>query len=194
MFAVERSSRVSSTDFLQTIDFIFNVTQLLTFGQNATLMSVVTFSSSVRVEFSLDDHADKPTLLTAIDSLREVTTGGDEAYTHLAFDVIKQYVLDEQHGARSNANTTVVVLTKGLSNKINSTLGSEDTLRKDGIEIVCIGIGPLLTSCERELESIANQPASKHVFIIESIDLMPSLVPVLVKILGLYIVYFSNNY
>jgi hypothetical protein len=170
------------------------VTQLLTFGQNATLMSVVTFSSSVRVEFSLDDHADKPTLLTAIDSLREVTTGGDETYTHLAFDVIKQYVLDEQHGARSNANTTVVVLTKGLSNKINSTLGSEDTLRKDGIEIVCIGIGPLLTSCERELEDIANQPASKHVFIIESIGLMPSLVPVLVKILGLYIVYFSNNY
>jgi hypothetical protein len=56
------------SDFLQTIDFIFNVTQLLTFGQNATLMSVVTFSSSVRVEFSLDDHADKPTLLTAIDS------------------------------------------------------------------------------------------------------------------------------
>jgi hypothetical protein len=27
----------------------------------------------------------------------------------------------------------------------------------------------LLTSCERELEDIANQPASKHVFIIESI-------------------------
>lgn len=193
MFAVERSSRVSGTDFLQTIDFIFNVTQLLTFGQNATLMSVVTFSSSVRVEFSLDDHADKPTLLTAIDLLKEVTTGGDETYTHLAFDVIKQYVLDEQHGARSNATTTVIVLTKGLSNKINSTLEVEDTLRKDGIEIVYICIDPLLISWEREIEDIANELASKHVFIIESIGLMPSLVPVLVKILGLYILDFSNN-
>lgn len=193
MFAVERSSRVSGTDFLQTIDFIFNVTQLLTFGQNATLMSVVTFSSSVRVEFSLDDHADKPTLLTAIDLLKEVTTGGDETYTHLAFDVIKQYVLDEQHGSRSNATTTVIVLTKGLSNKINSTLEVEDTPRKDGIEIVYICIDPLLISWEREIEDIVNELASKHVFIIESIGLMPSLVPLLVKILGLYILDFSNN-
>lgn len=138
VFAIERSSNVTETEFLHSIDFIYNLTDFFAIGQNDTLVSILTFSSSARVEFALNDHKNKTSLLEAISSLKSLRTD-EVANIPLALNIIQEYILQEQQGARSGANRTIIALVKG---RINVTYIS-GILLKDEINVVCIDMAKI---------------------------------------------------
>ncbi|XP_063416174.1 collagen alpha-3(VI) chain-like [Mytilus trossulus] len=141
VFAIERSSNVTETEFLHSIDFIYNLTELFAIGQNDTLVSILTFSSSARVEFALNDHENKTSLLEAISSLKSLRTE-EVANIPLALNIIQEYILQEQQGARSGANRTIIALVKG---RINITYIS-GIISKDETNVMCIDMDNIETT------------------------------------------------
>ncbi|CAC5421621.1 unnamed protein product [Mytilus coruscus] len=141
VFAIERSSNVTESEFLLSIDFIYNVTDFFAIGQNNTLVSILTFSSSARVEFALSDHKNKTSLLEAILPLKSLRTEGI-ANSPLALNIIQEYILQEQQGARSGANRTIIALVKGI---IQITYLSGKIL-KDETNIMCIDMAKIETT------------------------------------------------
>ena len=76
-------------------------------------------------------------------------------------------------GDRNDAPNVAIVITDGVSN-INSrrTIPEAVTARDVGVHIYAVGIGLRDT---RELERIASEPASEHVFAVADFDKLPGL-------------------
>jgi hypothetical protein len=102
---------LDSSDLVDALEFIYNVTEWLTIGDNDTLVSLVTYSDNIREEFNLGNHTNRTELLNAINDLSGMQSGGG-TYT---FDAL-EYVAVRVTGNRIEF---ILVGVRSYSNGIN---------------------------------------------------------------------------
>ncbi|CAC5408980.1 unnamed protein product [Mytilus coruscus] len=178
VFVLDRSGSLDASDVTDAIEFIYNVTEWLTIGDNNTLISLVTFSDNVTEEFSLGNFRNKTDLLSAIESLSNMTSYGG-TFTFDALEFVLTSSFNESSGGRSGAERAVVVLTDGASLNYIQTVTMADRIRSElDAEIFSIGIGS--TQDSDELNDIANDPDSYYALSVQDYVYLCNLVPTLV--------------
>ncbi|XP_076071897.1 matrilin-1-like isoform X2 [Mytilus galloprovincialis] len=176
VYVIDRSGSVTESNFNEAVNFIYMVTEYLTIGNAAILVSIVTYSDSNRLEFALNRYSTNTSLLAAINGLSgTITTGGTN--TGEALQYVQSDVLQTTNGARTGVDKVVVVLTDGASNGAIDPGTAADSLRSEGVEVFAVGIG---TSHLNELQDIANDPASYHVMYVSEFIYLCGLIPALV--------------
>ncbi|XP_052078403.1 collagen alpha-1(XII) chain-like [Mytilus californianus] len=178
VFVLDRSGSLDASDVTDAIEFIYNVTVWLTIGDNNALISLVTFSDNVTEEFNLGNFPNKTDLLSAIESLSNMTSYGG-TFTFDALEFVLTTSFNESSGGRSGAERAVVVLTDGASLNYIQTVTMADRTRSElGAEIFSIGIGS--TQDSDELNDIANDPDSYYALSVQDYVYLCNLVPTLV--------------
>ncbi|CAG2242934.1 unnamed protein product [Mytilus edulis] len=178
VFVLDRSGSLDASDVTDAIEFIYNVTTWLTIGDNNTLISLVTFSDDVTEEFNLGNFPNKTDLLSAIESLSNMTSYGG-TYTFDALEFVLTSSFNESSGGRSGAERAIVVLTDGASLNYLQTVTMADRTRSElGAEIFSIGIGS--TQDVDELNAIASDPDSYYALSAQDFVYLCNLVPTLV--------------
>ncbi|XP_071126447.1 collagen alpha-1(XII) chain-like [Mytilus edulis] len=178
VFVLDRSGSLDASDVTDAIEFIYNVTTWLTIGDNNTLISLLTFSDDVTEEFNLGNFPNKTDLLSAIESLSNMTSYGG-TFTFKALEFVLTSSFNESIGGRSGAERAVVVLTDGASLNYLQTVTMADLTRSElGAEIFSIGIGS--TQDVDELNAIASDPDSYYALSAQDFVYLCNLVPTLV--------------
>ncbi|XP_063416339.1 von Willebrand factor A domain-containing protein 2-like [Mytilus trossulus] len=182
VYVIDRSGSVTGSNFNEAVNFIYMVTEYLTIGNDAFMVSIVTYSGSNRLEFALNTYSTNTSLLAAINGLSGTVTTGN-THTGEALQYVQSDILQISNGARTGVDKVVVVLTDGASNGAIDPGAAADSLRSDGVEVFAVGIG---TSHLIELQDIANDPASYHVMYVSEFIYLCGLIPALVPKLGNY--------
>ncbi|CAC5409024.1 COL14A [Mytilus coruscus] len=183
VYVIDKSGSVTESNFNEAINFIYMVTEYLTIGNDAIMVSIVTYSTTYSLEFALNTYSTNTSVLTAINGLIGTTTDGN-TYTGEALRFVQTYILQTSNGARTGVDKVVVVLTDGASNGAIDPGTAADSLRTDGVEVFAVGIG---TSHLNELQDIANDPASYYVMYVSDFIFLCGLIPALVPKLGNYL-------
>lgn len=179
---MDRSGSLDSSDLVDALKFIYNVTEWLTIGDNDTLVSLVTYSDNIREEFNLGNHTNRTELLNAINDLSGMQTGGG-TYTFDALEYVLTSSFNSSSGGRDDAKKAVVVITDGASSNLIETISMAERVRTErNAEIYSIGIGPDLD--KDELNSIASDPDSYYALSVEDFVYLCNLVPAIVPKLG----------
>eukprot|EP00729_Bicosta_minor_P013704 gene13704-33958_t len=159
----------------KVLKFLKSVTQEFDIGlaKNQTRVGVVSFASTPRIEFKLNQHTTSSAVLDAIDKI-EYTRGS--TYTRDALETVRTQVFQTSAGMRPTDESipkVLVVLTDGQSNYgqspiLNANNGSfadseADKLHRADITILSIGVGKGITGqAKRELDGLASDPDYKH--------------------------------
>ncbi|VDI82439.1 Hypothetical predicted protein [Mytilus galloprovincialis] len=176
VYVIDRSGSVTESNFNEAVNFIYMVTEYLTIGNDAIMVSIVTYSDSNRLEFAFNAYSTNTSLLAAINSLSGTVTTGS-THTGEALQYVQSNILQISNGARTGVDKVVVVLTDGASNGVIDPGTAADSLRSEGVEVFAVGIG---TSHLNELQDIANDPASYHVMYVSEFIYLCGLIPALV--------------
>ena len=108
----------------------------------------------------MDSYHDKQALLQAISQIK--FTGGGTA-THLGLQYVRETSFSPAYGARNDVAKIAIILTDGTSNSFNNTIQQAALLKQAGVTVFAIGVGNVY---QQELEAIASQPISSHMFVI----------------------------
>ncbi|KAL3889637.1 hypothetical protein ACJMK2_001973 [Sinanodonta woodiana] len=169
VFVVDGSGSERLANFQKQLAFIQNFTGQFEIGKNQTQVSLVTFSTDVTNEFSLNTYSNKADVLNAIG--RAHYPNG-ETYTHLALDYVRQQSLTHHSGSRNGVNKIVIVLTDGKSNEGALTAQAAALLKlKRDVTVIAIGIGSEVDPTE--LAAIASN--KNHTFTVASFDLLQTI-------------------
>ncbi|XP_052804717.1 collagen alpha-1(XII) chain-like [Mya arenaria] len=145
VFVLDGSTSIGTSNHLFLRNFVTAVINYLSIGTDDTLMGLVEYSDSARVEWYLTDHMTKKDLLTA--SLNIPYVRGSTA-TNAAFWLVRNSVLTSAHGNRPNAQDVVVLVTDGGTNNAEMAVNEAKLLHNSGVEVVAIGVGASVESAE----------------------------------------------
>lgn len=145
--------------------FVSSITNAFEIGPDNVQVGLLSFSSTPILQFYLNTHTTKQSVLSAIDSL-PFASGG--TYTADALDLIRAQAFMEQNGARPASEGVpkiVIVVTDGYSVDFDSTVSAAAGLHSDGYIVYAIGISGANID---ELNGIASDPS--YVSFIDSFD------------------------
>lgn len=182
VFVLDRSGSLDSSNIADAIEFVYNVTEWLSIGQNDIMLSLVSYSSDVREEFPLGMFVNKTELLSAISYLNMTSGGGTYTFDALKFVLTSSF--NESVGGRSTAAKAVVVITDGASSNPLETANAASELKVElNADVFSIGVGN--EKDQQELNDIASDPDSYFAMSIEDYVYLCNLVPSLVFKLGM---------
>ena len=165
LFLLDESGSVGSTNHQLGLDFMESVVGFFNISTNGTRVAMISFSSSINIEFDFDDHS---TLRRVQRTIREILYSGGYTYTGLALQSAAQFFNDSSSsGARpvsAGIPRVVVLITDGRSNVYSITQPAID-LQAAGVTVYSIGIGNYNLD---ELLFIASDPDIDHVFLLQS--------------------------
>lgn len=97
--------------------------------------------------------------------------------THMgkALKRLREQSMTAAAGARPKVTHIGILVTDGRPNGPLDVVAEAEKVKKAGIKLFALGIGPLVNY--PQLETIANQPASKFVFKAENFDSLKSIEP-----------------
>lgn len=150
-------------------DFVKNMINGFDIGPTRTKIGVVTFSDKPHLEFHLDSHPTQTSIDTAIDQIRYISGGTN---TGDALKYARQTSYLAANGARNNAAKIAIVITDGKSNNNAATSAEAALLRKMGVTVFSIGVGSAKVS---ELNQMATDPDSQHVFVVNNFDALTQI-------------------
>ncbi|CAD5125557.1 DgyrCDS13760 [Dimorphilus gyrociliatus] len=157
VFVMDSSGSVGSHNFEKMKRFVYNIASKFTIGKNAMRVSVVKYQSRTYLEFNLDKHSSKKSLL---DNILRIRYRGGGTATDRALKFTRMTVLPK---SRKNTPTIVVVITDGRSNNRRRTIQEADKILKDkSVKLISVGIGHNLDA--GELKAMASEPTAKHSF------------------------------
>ena len=125
-------------------------------GLQRSLVGVILFSTSTHIEFSVTQHTDEASLLTAIDNL---PYGGGGTNTAVAIDLLR--TAGQPGGAlnlRNGFTHVAMLITDGRSNSQQATLTAASNLHSSNIynQVYAIGVSGADAT---ELNAIASDPS-----------------------------------
>lgn len=127
-----------------------------------TRIGALTYSSSARPEFYLNQFTKQNVVLAGIDGFQR--TGG-QSNTAAGLRLARTNFFSQKNGDRPLANNIAVLLTSKPSLDKWDTLDEAQRLRNEGVQLYPVGLGQRDTT---ELESIASQPGPDNTFNIRS--------------------------
>lgn len=149
VFMLDSSSSEGAVNFQKQKDFVASFVNSLTIGPSNVQVGVITFSTTARINFDLNDHRTKSTVVSAINGISYVQ---GSTHTDLGLNLAWTKVFN-QLGNRPDAQNILYVLTDGQSSNPAATAVQAGQVRDNNIKTYAIGIG---TNVRRpELDSIA---------------------------------------
>lgn len=149
VFMLDSSSSEGATNFQKQRDFVASFVRSLTIGPSNVQVGVVTFSTTAKVNFDLNDHTTKPSVLSAINQISYIQ---GSTHTDLGLNLVWTRIFG-QLGDRADAQNILYILTDGQSSSPSATTVQADLVRNHNIKTYAIGIGA--TVRRNELNSIA---------------------------------------
>ena len=147
--------------------------------EQSTQVGVVVFSTTAELKIKLNEHHSHDSLIDAIHNLpypnqdTNIGHGLHVAHTEL---------FNEHNGDRKNVPNLAVLITDGES-KIDkeNTIWNAEAVRRDGIQIICVGISGAIN--EDEIRAISSPPHTKGVnyFLRSRFDSLQDLTDTLVE-------------
>lgn len=163
---MDQSGTISREEFSNITIFVESIVQELPIGTDTVRTTVIQFSNEANVAIPLAGSQNKVQLLVDIFGL-DSTTGGVPR-TDLAITLARNELTSE--GGRTEVPKIAILFTDGRSNMPALTSRAAALARND-IEIFAVGIGDGIDqSVENELNDIATDNDTRHVFIAGSFD------------------------
>ncbi|XP_063416173.1 collagen alpha-3(VI) chain-like, partial [Mytilus trossulus] len=168
-FLVDTTADVAVDEFTQIIDFIYNMTNRLKIGPNDYMVALVTFNTLPKTQFDLNDISDKVSLLDAIMAIKNYSLNGRRE-THKALDHIRDNIYISSSGMRTDAQSSLLLITYGQSTSPTNTQFSAFFLKSTVQAIYVIGVGSLMYDpTERtDFSNIASSP--ENIFYVEEVS------------------------
>ena len=138
VFILDGSTSIGAGNHSYLRYFVQGVIRSLQIGYRDSLVAMVEYSDTARVEWYLTDHMTPGDLLSAASNIPYVT--GTTA-THAAFWLTRNSVLTSRHGARDNADDIVVFVTDGGTDLPGMAINEARQLHEQGVEVIALGVG-----------------------------------------------------
>ncbi|XP_051815214.1 collagen, type XXVIII, alpha 2a [Acanthochromis polyacanthus] len=175
VFVIDSSESVGPENFEIIKDFVTRLVDRTTVGHNATRIGLVLYSLDVQLEFNLARHRTKQDVKQAI---RKMPYMGEGTYTGTA---IRKATQEAFFGARSGVRKVAIVITDGQTDK-RELVKLDIAVREAhaaNIEMYALGIvnssDPTQAEFLRELNLIASDPDSEHMYLIDDFNTLPAL-------------------
>nr|XP_022343822.1 cell wall protein DAN4-like isoform X3 [Crassostrea virginica] len=169
VFVLDESGSVGPANFLLQNEFVARFVDGFNIGKTTTQVAVMTFSSTMNVEFYLNKYHDKARLIEAIKHINYSHSG--LTFTHTALAIVRTEMLNVTNGRRPDALPFVIVVTDGKSFNPNSTTIEAKKLHAMNVTVFAIGISSAVN--EAELRGIASNP--KNVIIVEDFQFLKKI-------------------
>ena len=147
--------------------------------KQGTQVGVVVFSNTAELRIRLDKYHDQDMLL---DAVQKLTYPGFKTDTSAGLHVARTQLFNERYGHRVNASNVAVLITDGVSTiDTSNTIPNARALHKDGVRVICVGIGDNIS--KDEIKAISSPPHEKDVdyFIRKTFDFPESFISILVE-------------
>ncbi|KPP68434.1 collagen alpha-1(XXVIII) chain-like, partial [Scleropages formosus] len=173
VFVIDSSESVGPENFGIIKDFVSVLVDRVTVGRNATRIGLVLYSLDIHMKFNLAHYMTKQDVKQAI---RKMPYIGEGTYTGTA---IRRATQEAFYGARSGVRKVAIVITDGQTDK-REPVKLDIAVREAhaaNIEMYAIGIvnstDPTQTEFLRELNLIASDPDSEHMYLIDDFNTLP---------------------
>uniref|UniRef100_A0A673GVV7 Collagen alpha-1(XXVIII) chain n=1 Tax=Sinocyclocheilus rhinocerous TaxID=307959 RepID=A0A673GVV7_9TELE len=175
VFVIDSSESVGPENFEIIKDFVTALVDRVTVGRNATRIGLVLYSLDVHLEFNLARYMTKQDVKKAI---RNMPYMGEGTYTGTA---IRKATQEAFYSARNGVRKVAIVITDGQTDK-REPVKLDMAVREAqvaNIEMYALGIvnssDPTQAEFLRELNLIASDPDSEHMFLIDDYNTLPAL-------------------
>ncbi|WAR31509.1 MATN1-like protein [Mya arenaria] len=165
VFVVDTSSSLTANDFTRSIRFLSEVVDGFEISPYNTQVGLVTYSSTARVEFHLNQHTNNVSLHNAINGVHNVPGA---TQTDKAIDKAITEVFSSGNGARPGAVKVMVVITDGNSDDDLNTLDAANKAHAAGVVTFSVGVGTSIG--KTELDNIATDPDCTHAYTVKGYD------------------------
>ena len=170
-FLLDSSDNVGKDNHQKQLQFVKDTMSKMNIGQNKVQASVVTYGAGVSNQFYLNQYLNNSGVQNAITNIP--FKGGS---THHPGDAIRYATgtsFSPLHGGRSAAPHVAIVVTNGPSGAIDMTKLEAQTARDNGVILYAVGVGNGVD--QNELQAIASDPDSRHLFKAQNYDALRSL-------------------
>lgn len=175
VFVIDSSESVGPENFEIIKDFVTALVDRTTVGRNATRIGLVLYSLDVHLEFNLARYMTKQDVKQAI---RKMPYMGEGTYTGTA---IRKATQEAFFSARTGVSKVAIVITDGQTDK-REPVKLDIAVREAhaaNIEMYALGIvnssDPTQAEFLRELNLIASDPDSEHMYLIDDFNTLPAL-------------------
>ncbi|KAJ7400271.1 collagen alpha-1(XXII) chain-like protein [Pitangus sulphuratus] len=159
VFLLDASSSVGKEDFEKVRQWVSNLVETFEIGPDKTRVGVVRYSDRPTTEFDLGKYKTREEIKEAA---RKIQYYGGNTNTGDALRYINTYSFSKEAGGRLSDRTVkkvAILLTDGRSQDF--VLDPATAAHQAGIRIFAVGVGEAL---KEELDEIASEPKSAHVF------------------------------
>ncbi|XP_051265442.1 matrilin-3a isoform X2 [Dicentrarchus labrax] len=170
VFIIDSSRSVRPGEFEKVKIFLADMVDTLDVGTDATRVAVVNYASTVKIEFLLKDHFNKPDLKKAITRIEPLAAG---TMTGLAIKTAVNEAFTEQSGSRPRSrkiSKVAIIVTDGRPQDQVEEVSA--AARASGIEIYAVGVD---RADMRSLQQMASIPLDDHVFYVETYGVIEKL-------------------
>lgn len=173
VFVIDSSESVGPENFEIIKDFVTALVDRVTVGRNATRIGLILYSLEVKLVFNLARYVTKEDIKQAI---RNIPYLGEGTYTGTA---IRKATHDAFYSSRVGVSKVAIVITDGQTDKrepVKLDLAVREA-HAANIEMFALGIvntsDPTQSEFLRELNMIASDPDSEHMFLIDDFNTLP---------------------
>lgn len=170
VFIIDSSRSVRPAEFEKVKIFLADMVDTLDVGTDATRVAVVNYASTVKIDFLLKDHFNKPDMKKAISRIAPLAAG---TMTGLAIKTSVNEAFTEQSGARPRSrkiSKVAIIVTDGRPQDQVEEVSA--AARASGIEIYAVGVD---RADMRSLQLMASVPLEEHVFYVETYGVIEKL-------------------
>lgn len=175
VFVIDSSESVGPDNFGIIKRFVTTLVDRVTVGRNATRIGLVLYSLEVKLVFNLARYNTKEDIKEAI---RNIQYMGEGTYTGTA---IRKATQEAFYSSRLGVSKVAIVITDGQTDK-REPVKLDIAVREAhsaNIEMFALGIvnssDPTQADFLRELNLIASDPDSEHMFLIDDFNTLPAL-------------------
>ena len=159
-FILDGSGSINDADPNNWSKLLFFIGDIISqLPEQGTQVGVVVFSRIAELRIRLNDYHNREMLLHAV---RQLSYPRSDTYTAGGLSVARTHLFYEHYGDRDNASNVAVLITDGESTiDTENTIPNAQGLHRDGIRVICVGIGDGIS--EEEIRAISSPPHEKDV-------------------------------
>ncbi|XP_010877450.3 collagen alpha-1(XII) chain isoform X2 [Esox lucius] len=159
---VDGSYSIGLQNFAKVRAFLEVLVNSFDVGLDKVRLSLVQYSRDPHTEFALNTYNDIASVVKAVQSF---PYRGGSTNTGKAMNYVREKIFVPIRGSRLGVPRVMVLITDGKSS--DSFKDAATNLRNIDVEIFAVGVKDAVRS---ELEAIANDPSSTHVYTVEDFD------------------------
>ena len=156
----------TNTNWDLIINFILDLIDEFTIGEDETRVAFLTFSTNANVRISLDSFYDRRELKKEIEKNHKRWYVGGWTNTYEGLKLTREKIYSESKGDRPSIPNIVIVITDGKSShhenrNFRDPIPQADQAEKQGIKTYVVGVTDSVL--EDELQAISTEPKRQNV-------------------------------